>query len=83
MGADGCAKATWLIASINMTEKKNTESRRGSTALSFHLISSKIKAVLGKVENITATHNLLSNVMHVKSKLSGNALVILIKKFDF
>jgi len=49
-GADGCAKETWLTAKTNMTEKKNTESRRGFTGLSFHLISSKIKAVFGQGE---------------------------------
>jgi len=57
-GADGCAKAIWLTANTNMTEKKNIESRRDFTVLSFHLISSKIKAVLRQGENITATHNL-------------------------
>jgi len=57
--------ATWLTANTNMTEKKNTESRRGFTTLSFHIISAKIKAVPGQVENITVAHNLLFDVMHV------------------
>ena len=65
MEAAGCAKITWLTANTNMTEKKNTESRRDFTALSFHFISAKIKAILGEVENITVAHNLLYDVMHV------------------